>query len=105
VLSGRYLECLKAWSELSILDYALVQRSQYLIDPELVLQLQALRRVGAHAGLETLVASLASMFGPVGRICRLLLKWTTQGDPGADGSLTPMPTSSHSKTCSTSWPL
>src|SRR5688572_22185940 len=72
-----------------------------VVDPELLpyegspeprLQYQALHDLSIHAGLEHLVASLASMFGSVHRqvrvpqeIGRLLLSGAVEGDPGADG--------------------
>src|SRR5215217_1669238 len=72
-----------------------------VVDPELLpyegspeprLQYQALHGLSIHAGLEHLVASLASMLGSVHRqvrvpqeICRLLLSSAVEGNPGADG--------------------
>src|SRR5215216_7119078 len=71
-----------------------------VVDPELLpyegspeprLQYQALHSLSVHAGLEHLVASLASTFGSVHRqvripqeIRRLLLSGAVEGEPGAD---------------------
>src|SRR5919107_50331 len=58
--------------------------------PEPRLQCQALYGLSIHAGLEHLVASLASMFGSVHRQVRVpqeirrLLRSTTECDPDAD---------------------
>jgi hypothetical protein len=80
---------------------ALERHDGLVVDPELFpcegspepgLQRQALHRLGIHAGLEHLVASLASMFGSVHRQVRMsqeirrpLMSGVAEGDPGADG--------------------